>query len=132
MGEKSIVRILTDLNPLTYVLDTVLRKKTQEPQHRAIADMAIKRTTENKPAQVASNPLVAPRAELLSNAGEVFFCRILEHYFARLEKTENVVTYIHWHCAYRECRKPGKRCALSRSVLETRRFGPLGMRRGPG
>ena len=38
----------------------VLRKNIQEPQHRAIPVAAIKRTIENKPAQVASNPPCNP------------------------------------------------------------------------
>jgi hypothetical protein len=75
-------------------------QKCSEAATSRDTDPAIKRTTENKPAQAASNPSCTPRAELLRDACEAFLCRILEHYFARLEKTENVVTRIHWHCAF--------------------------------
>jgi hypothetical protein len=52
--------------------------------------------------------LVAPRAELPGNTGEVFLGRILEHHFARLEKTKNVVTYVHRHTTFGESREDEK------------------------
>jgi len=44
----------------------------------------------------------------------VFLCRVLQHHFARLEKTKNVVAYIHRHCAFGESGKPGNgaRCRV--------------------
>ena len=39
--------------------------------------------------------------------GEVFLGWILEHHFARLQKTKNVATYVDRHCTFGESRKPG-------------------------
>ncbi len=70
---------------------------------------------------------VAPGAELPGNAGEVFLGWVLEHHFARLQKTKNVVPYIHRHRTFGESGKPGNG-ALGRVRL-SRRVG-LGLQAG--
>src|SRR5260370_37892220 len=85
----------------------VLCKKSEATQHRAIPVRRQNARPKISPLKLPPIRPVAPRAELSGNGREVFLSRVLEHHFAGLEKTKNVITYIHRHCTFGESRKPG-------------------------